>query len=97
MAASLVELGPLAIGVDASFFQFYFGGISDPAICSHDIDHAILAVGYGTKKGTFSTKDYWIIKNSWGKKWGEQGYIRLRRGKGRCGVNLDVLSAVLGE
>ena len=56
---------------------------------------AVLLVGYGEKKGLFETKPYWLIKNSWGTKWGEKGYFRMIRGKGKCGINRQVTSAVL--
>ena len=47
--------------------------------CGKKINHAILIVGYSEK--------YWIIKNSWGTKWGNNGFFRLPRGKNMCGVN----------
>lgn len=53
------------------------------------LDHGITIVGYGTSDG----KDYWLIKNSWGKSWGEKGYIRLKRGSGTCGINTNVVTA----
>ena len=54
------------------------------------MDHAVLVVGYGTDGG----KDYWTIKNSWGAKFGEDGYFRLIRGKGKCAVNLLATGAI---
>lgn len=78
---------PQAVAVDASPFQFYSGGILDPRSCSKTaLNHAVTAVGYGSEGG----QDYYIIKNSWGKSWGEAGYVRLIRGTdshgGACGV-----------
>jgi len=98
IAAQLTTLGPLSVALNAAWMQFYFGGVSDPWICSSSsIDHAVLLVGYGTAPaGILSkAKDYWIIKNSWGESWGEKGYYRLKRGSGKCGVNLYVTSAVI--
>ena len=46
------------------------------------MDHAVTVVGYGREKGM----DYWLIKNSWGVDWGEDGYMRLQRGVGMCGI-----------
>jgi hypothetical protein len=48
--------------------------------------HAMVAVGYGREKN----KDYWLIRNSWGPKWGEKGYIKLRRGIGACRIGQAV-------
>jgi len=55
------------------------------------LDHGVLLVGYGTDAG----KDYWTVKNSWGATWGESGYFRLERGVGACGVNAQVVTALL--
>jgi len=60
------------------------------------LDHGVTIVGYGSQKDAFGIDTpYWIIKNSWGADWGEQGYIKLLRGKGECGVNLAVSSSTM--
>lgn len=85
----VAKFGPVAVAIDASsiWFQFYRHGVYYNKHCKNkpdELDHAVLVVGYGTdpKKG-----DYWIVKNSWGAKYGEQGYIRMARNKGNnCGI-----------
>ena len=89
----LYETGPLAIALNATPLQLYMGGIFDvPSwLCgSSGINHAVTLVGYGT-----DSKDYWIVKNSWGKSWGESGYFRIARGKGTCGVNCYITTATV--
>lgn len=56
-----------------------------------DLDHAVLLVGWGLD----GSKPYWTVKNSWGTKWGENGYFRIARGKGKCGINTQVTSSVV--
>ncbi|XP_015884113.3 cysteine protease XCP2 [Ziziphus jujuba] len=79
---------PLSVAIEASGrdFQFYRGGIFD-GDCGNHLDHGVAAVGYGSSKGL----DYIIVKNSWGPKWGEKGYIRMKRNTGKpeglCGIN----------
>jgi len=82
MVAALNDIGPLSVGVDATLWQFYFGGIFS-VICGKTLNHGVLLVGYGEHNG----KEYWLIKNSWGPSWGEKGYIRLIREKDKCGVD----------
>lgn len=74
-----LNVGPVTIAVAASssVFQYYKSGIIDSTSCGTGINHAVLAVGYGTD--AVLGKDYWLVKNSWGSAWGEAGYFRLVR------------------
>lgn len=75
------------INAGAGAFFFYKSGIIDSG-CSASVNHAVTIVGYGTdsKLG----KDYWLIKNSYGPNWGENGYLRVlrtnQRSPGVCGI-----------
>jgi C1A family cysteine protease len=81
LAAVAQQPVSIAIEADQASFQFYSSGVLTAA-CGQNLDHGVLAVGYGTDSGT----DYWIVKNSWGASWGEAGYIRLERGINQCGL-----------
>lgn len=83
----VAKTGPVATVIQAPDSFLYFGsGIYDDKSCTrrrHDVDHAIIIVGYGRE----NNQDYWLIKNSWGTtSWGEQGYGKIRRGKYACSI-----------
>ena len=90
-----LQVGPAVVLMDGEnwFFRFYRGGIIQPSDCKKNVNHAVLAVGYDREynKKTGLWEEYFIIKNSWGKSWGEKGYARIsateenNRG-GTCGL-----------
>ncbi|EFC42175.1 predicted protein [Naegleria gruberi] len=89
MANWLAENGPIAVALNADFLQNYNNGIADPAWCDPtQLDHGVLIVGYGLETFWFGKpQPYWIVKNSWGYDFGEDGYFRIVKGVGRCGIN----------
>ena len=80
----------IAIEADQREFQLYKSGVFSTA-CGVNLDHGVLVVGYGTENNL----DYYLVKNSWGTSWGDDGYIKLGRGKqynngdGQCGLLLQ--------
>lgn len=76
IASALAVKGPMGMGVDATCFAGYKGGVIK-SCTSKGIDHAVLMVASGEEKGT----SYFTIKNSWGGKWGESGYVRIEQGQ----------------
>ena len=82
-----VNKGPVSVAVEADqmAWQFYFGGVID-SDCGDNLDHGVLVVGYDT----YNNPPYWIVKNSWGSNWGENGYVRIgiKPGNGVCGIQI---------
>lgn len=92
IAAWLAAHGPVSVAVDATIFQFYTGGVITSCL-SLQLNHGVLLVGYN------NTHDppYWIIKNSWGSVWGEDGYVRIEKGTNQCLVKDFPFSAVVNR
>ncbi|CAM8981586.1 unnamed protein product [Rhodiola kirilowii] len=77
---------PVSVAFEVvSGFRFYSEGVYTSDSCGRDpmdVNHAVLAVGYGVEDGV----PYWLIKNSWGSSWGDHGYFKMELGKNMCGV-----------
>lgn len=84
---ALATVGPISIAIDSSHdsFRHYASGVyTEPNCDPQKLCHAILAVGYGTDA---NGNDYYIVKNSWGTTWGENGYIKIARNhNNHCGI-----------
>jgi len=80
------QIGPITVAIDAAHqsFQLYKSGVYvEPECSNHTSDHAVLVIGYGSEEG----QDYWLVKNSWGTSWGDQGFIKMAR-------NMDNMCAI---
>ncbi|KAG5517030.1 hypothetical protein RHGRI_037695 [Rhododendron griersonianum] len=88
---------PVSVNIDASGddFQFYSSGVFNGP-CSTKLDHGVTAVGYGT---TSDGTKYWLIKNSWGSGWGDNGYMKMKRDvaakEGLCGIAMNASYPVM--
>ena len=83
-----VATQPVSVAIDGSsrVFKYHSSGVFSGE-CGTNLNHAVTAVGYGTDDdGT----PYWLIKNSWGTNWGENGYMKILRDieapEGLCGL-----------
>ncbi|KAM9737484.1 cathepsin S-like [Menidia menidia] len=87
LKVGLANIGPISVAIDASRpkFLFYRHGVYQDHTCSHNVNHGVLLVGYGTENG----EDYWVVKNSWGERFGDGGFIKMARNKhNQCGIAL---------
>lgn len=82
MKKAVYDHGAITVCVNAHKMQSYNGGIITSTGCSTSIDHAVNVVGWGSSGSTH----YWIVRNSWGARWGEKGYCRFISGKNACGI-----------
>jgi len=95
LLAAISNHGPVVVSADASDWSMYSQGIFDSCGKDATLNHAILAMGYGHDKEL--DKPYILIRNSWGKGWGENGFIRLLRHTGEdqyCGTDRKPLDGV---
>lgn len=87
LAERLYNVGPMSVSFKViTGFQNYKGGVYAAKGCGYetkDINHAVLATGYGAEKGV----KFWNVKNSWGASWGVKGYFKIERNVNMCAIS----------
>ena len=90
MTAIASQPQSVSIEADTNYFQSYTSGVlTNTSLCGTTLDHAVVAVGYGTSS---TAGGYYIVRNSWGTSWGQSGYVWIGQAAypGICGINKDV-------
>lgn len=92
MLKEAVSQQPISVAIEADtrVFQMYTSGVITGDACGTNLDHGVLVVGYGNEDGV----DYWLVKNSWGTSWGDDGYVKIERSDstndpGVCGIAMQ--------
>lgn len=99
MMQDLYQGGPVAVALEPGMdFMYYSKGIYSSAPVKANVpwvkvDHAVLLIGWGEEKET----PYWVVQNSWGNGWGENGCIRMKRGENESGVEFQAVSAQITD
>lgn len=93
MAANVETYGPITVCVNASWWQFYTGGVMTADSCGNSgywaLNHCVALTGFDLDDG------YWVLRNSWDTTWGEDGYMRVEYGTNTCGVATEAIYATL--
>ncbi|CAB0021061.1 unnamed protein product [Nesidiocoris tenuis] len=94
---AVADYGPVSVSIDTGSFDWYYftgTGIFDHPDCFAEVNHGVLVVGYGSDNGT----DYWIVKNSYGYSFGDEGYIKMSRNKNnQCSIASYANFPVIGQ
>ncbi|XP_078280416.1 procathepsin L-like [Rhinoraja longicauda] len=88
MMELVAKHGPISVAIHASkkFIHFEGSDIFDDSLCNKKVNHAVTVIGYVNT----SDEKYWIIKNSWGTRWGIDGFVNMVMGKNMCGITTTV-------